>query len=127
MAAAASILVAVGLSKLWSIAGAVSATITATSSFMGTQRKAAAFRASGNAFTVIRHEALMWHDALVELQPEGEVVKALKALRKDYRAAVTEIELPGNRYFRRAQKRIGKGVLKYENPDNGADEAEPMH
>lgn len=112
-AAVASILVAVGLSKLWSVAGAVSATISATSSFMGIQRQAAVFRTSGNAFTVVRHEALMWHDTLVELKSENESEKALKALRKEYRTAVNDIELPNNRYFRRAQKRVGAGVLEY--------------
>lgn len=51
LAAVASLLVALGLSKMWGAVAAVSAAITATASFLGTQRQAAAFRASGNSFT----------------------------------------------------------------------------
>lgn len=108
--------------------GILSATVTATASFLGTQRKAAAFRASGTSFTKIRHEARMWHDSLVSLQPESEIVRTLKDLRKEYAAAIDEIELPSNRYFTKAQKRIGRGVLEYGSPGDrpiSADKSEP--
>ena len=116
LAAIASLLVTLGLSRLWGAVGAVSAAITATASFLGTRRQAAAFRASGNTFTKIRHEARMWHDSLVQIQPEDDILRALKELRKEYASAVDQIELPSNRYFTRAGKRIGQGVLDYGNP-----------
>jgi hypothetical protein len=91
----------------------VSAAITATASFLGSQRQAAAFRVSGNNFTKIRHEARVWRDSLVEIQPESEVLGALKELRKEYASEVDQIELPSNRYFAKTSKRIEQGVLDY--------------
>jgi hypothetical protein len=113
LATVASLLVTLGLSRLWGAVGALSAAIAATASFLGTQRQAAAFRASGNIFTKIRHEARMWHDSLVEIQPESEILGALKELRKEYASAVDQIELPSNRFFTKASKRIERGVLDY--------------
>ena len=113
LAAVASLLVTFGLSRLWGAVGALSAAIIATASFLGTQRQATAFRASGNNFTKIRHEARMWRDSLVEIQPETEILEALKELRKEYASAIDQIELPSNRYFAKASKRIERGVLDY--------------
>jgi hypothetical protein len=125
VAAAASLLVALGLSRLWSVVSVLSAAVTATASFLGTQQRAAAFRVAGNSFTKIRHDARMWHDSLVEIQPESEIVAALKELRKEYALVIDSIEfLPSNRYFTKAQKRIGHGVFEYgqsEGPKVGLD------
>lgn len=120
LAAVSSSLVALGLSKLWGVVGAVSAVITATASYLGTQRQAAAFRATGNSFTKIRHNARMWHDSLADIEPEAEAVAALMRLRKEYDAVVDQLELPSNRYFNKARKRIGDGVLKYQQDQSGA-------
>jgi hypothetical protein len=116
LAAASSLLVTLGLSRLWSVVGVLSAAIAATASFLGTQRQAAAFRVSGNSFTKLRHDAQMWHDSLVEIQPETEIVRVLKSMRKEYASAIDDIELPGNRYFIKAQKRIEQGALEYGQP-----------
>ena len=113
LAAVSSLLVTFGLSRLWGAVAALSAAITATASFLGTQRQAAAFRASGNNFTKIRHEARMWRDSLVEIQPESEILAALKELRKEYASAVDQVELPSNHYFAKASKRIEQGFLDY--------------
>lgn len=118
LAAAASLLVTFGLSRLWGAVATLAAAITATASFLGTQRQAAVFRASGNSFTKIRHDARMWHDSLVEIQSESEIFRVLKDLRKEYASAIDQIELPSNRYFAKAQRRIKQGALDYEKSED---------
>jgi hypothetical protein len=117
LAAISSLLVVLGLSKLWGVVGVVSAVVSATSSFLGAERKASLFRESGNSFTNLRHEARMWHDSLVEIRPETEAFEALKKLRGDYALVVNRIELPSNRFFKRASERIETGVLDYDSSD----------
>jgi hypothetical protein len=119
VASVSSLLIAFGESKLWGIPAAFSAAITATASFLGTQRRAASFRASGNNFTKIRHEAKMWHDSLVRIRTEDESFETLNNLRKEYASAVDQVDIPSGRYFAKAQARIKKGVLAYD------DEAVP--
>jgi hypothetical protein len=114
LAATASLLVILGLSRLWGVLGVVSAVVSATSSYLGAERKASAFRGSGNSFTKIRHEARMWRDALVSTQPEIECLRALKHLRDEYASVVDKIELPSNRFFKRADKRVSQGALSYD-------------
>ena len=114
LAAISSLLIVLGLSKLWAVVGVVSAVISATSSFLGAERKASLFRESGNSFTNLRHEARMWRDSLVEIRPETEAFEALKKLRDAYALVVDRIELPGNRFFKRASERIETGVLDYD-------------
>jgi hypothetical protein len=116
VAAISSLLVILGLSKLWGVVGIVSAVVSATSSFLGAERKASLFRESGNSFTKIRHEARMWRDSLVEVRPETEAFETLKRLRDDYSLVVDRIELPANRFFKRASERIETGVLEYDPP-----------
>jgi hypothetical protein len=116
LAAIASLLVALGFSKLWGVVGVLSAAVTATASLLGTQHRAAAFRVSGNCFTKIRHEARMWRDSFVQTQPADESVQELKKLRAEYAAAIDKIELPSNRFFTKARNRIGDGVLDYSSP-----------
>jgi hypothetical protein len=62
----------------------------------------------------------MWHDSLADIEPEAEAVAALMRLRKEYDAVVDQLELPSNRYFNKARKRIGDGVLKYQRDQSGA-------
>lgn len=119
LAAVSSFLVALGLSKLWAVVSAVSAVITATASFLGAQRQAASFRATGNSFTKIRHNARMWYDSLADIEPEDEVRTTLVRLRKEYDAAIDQLELPSNRYFNRARRRIGSGILDYKQKPTG--------
>jgi hypothetical protein len=114
LAATSSLLIVLGLSKLWGVVGIVSGVISATSSFLGAERKASLFRESGNSFTNLRHEARMWRDSLVEIRPETEAFEALKKLRGDYALVVDRIELPSNRFFKRASERIDTGVLDYD-------------
>jgi hypothetical protein len=56
IAAISSLLVILGLSKFWAIGGVTAGIVSATSSFLETNAKAASFLQSGNAFTKIRHE-----------------------------------------------------------------------
>jgi hypothetical protein len=113
LAAISSMLIILGFSTHWGIVGVASGIISATSSFLGADRKADAFRKSGNSFTKLRHEARMWRDVLVEVNPEDELVKAIRDLRGEYNDVVDEIELPSNFYFKKASRRIGQGVLGY--------------
>lgn len=120
LAAGSAFLVTLGFSRLWAVVGAVSAVVTATASFLGTQRQAAAFLATGNSFTRIRHNARMWCDSLVDIESEPEVSAALIGLRREYDAVVEQLELPNNWYFNKARKRIGGGVLKYQQGSAGS-------
>jgi hypothetical protein len=113
LAAISSLLIILGFSTHWGVVGVASGIISATSAFLGADRKADTFRKTGNSFTKLRHEARMWRDVLVEVRPEEEVVKALKDLRGEYNDIVDDIELPGNFYFKKASRRISKGVLGY--------------
>lgn len=113
LAAISSMLILFGLSTLWGVVGVASGIISATSSFLGADRKADSFRKTGTAFTKLRHEARMWRDVLVEVRPEEEVIEALKDLRSEYNGVVDELELPGNFYFKKASRRIEQGVLGY--------------
>jgi hypothetical protein len=119
VAAVSSFLVALGQSRLWGVVSAVSAVITATASFLGAQRQAVSFRASGNSFTKIRHNARMWCDSLVDIESEDESKAALMRLRKEYDTAIDQLELPSTHYFKRASKRIASGVLKYQENATG--------
>ena len=119
-AAAASLLVIFGQTRLWGVVGVVSSVVIATSSYLGAERRASALRESGNSFTKIRHEARMWRDALVFTQPEDECLRSLKELRAAYALVVDKIELPGNRFFIKADRRIGEGALDYEQPAQGS-------
>jgi gas vesicle protein len=113
LAAISSMLILFGLSTLWGIVGVASGIVTATSSFLGADRKADEFRKTGNSFTKLRHEARMWRDVFVEVRPEEELVKALKDLRGEYNDIVDDIELPANIYFKKASRRIEAGVFGY--------------
>jgi hypothetical protein len=129
LASVSSLLIILGLSKDWGAVGIASGIVSATSSFLGTERKAAAFRHSGNSFTKLRHEARLWRDTLVETRPETEAIDALKKLRSDYNEVVEVIELPGNHFFKKASRRITKNVLQYSgstwvsrSPETGASD-----
>jgi hypothetical protein len=113
LAAASSLLIILGLSKLWSVVGVIAGVVGATSSFLGAERKSAVFRNSGNTFTKIRHEARMWRDSLVSVRSEPESFAALTKLRDDYAAAIDRVELPSNRFFEKADRRIKVGVLNH--------------
>jgi hypothetical protein len=113
LAATASLLVILGLSRLWGVAGAVSAIVSATSSYLGAGHRASTFRECGNAFTKIRHEARMWRDTLVSTQSQDECLAALKQLRGAYATVVDKVELPNNRFFKKTDRRISEGVLDY--------------
>ncbi len=120
LAAVASLLIILGLSKNWGVVGVASGIITATSSFLGTQQKAAAFRNSGNSFTKLRHDARMWRDTFVEVQPESDAIDALKTLQGKYSDIVEGIQLPANRFFQRASNRISSKILEYDGPAQGS-------
>lgn len=113
VASVTSLLVILGLTKLWAIGGVTAGIVSATSSFLGAQTKASAFRQSGNAFTKLRHEARMWRDALVEVRPEQEAFEELNKLRTEYAQIVDGIQLPSNRFFKKAHRRISEGILQY--------------
>lgn len=117
LAAASSLLIILGYSSHWGVVGIAAGIVSATSSFLGADRKADAFRKTGNSFTNLRHEARMWRDVLVEVQNDDEVVDALKNLRSEYSRIVDDVELPANFYFRKASRRIAKGVLGYDQAD----------
>jgi hypothetical protein len=114
IASVTSFLVILGLTKLWGVGGLTAGIVTATSSFLGAETKASAFRQSGNAFTKLRHEARMWRDALVGLRPEAEAFEALNKLRNEYAQIVDGIQIPSNRFFKKASRRIDQGVLQYD-------------
>jgi hypothetical protein len=114
LAAVSSMLVLLGFSTLWGVLGVVSGVISATSSFLGADRKADAFRKTGNSFTKLRHEARMWRDVLVEVNSDEDIVESLKELRSRYNEVVDEVELPSNYSFNRARRRIEGGVLAYK-------------
>jgi hypothetical protein len=114
IASATSLMVILGLSKLWSIGGVTAGIVSATSSFLGAETKSAAFRQSGNAFTRLRHEARLWRDAFVEVRLEAEAFDTLNKLRNEYAQIVDGIQLPSNRFFKKASRRIGQGILQYD-------------
>jgi hypothetical protein len=113
VAAACSLLVAMGQNKVWSAPGAVSATVAATASFLGSGRKAEKFLSSARRFTVLRHQARLERTLLLAGGPLDHALEELRRLRGEYDLAVKESDPVPNRHFKRAQRRIKRGDLAY--------------
>ncbi|WP_157408543.1 hypothetical protein [Actinoplanes sp. N902-109] len=110
--AIASLLVALGESKSWGAVSAVSAAIAATAAFLGTEKRATAFKESARAFTKIRHRALMEKNLALTSDDLTGVDGTIRSIWSEYNAVVDSSEPVPNRLFGRAQKRIKAGVLE---------------
>jgi hypothetical protein len=107
----ASLLVALGEPKQWGAVGAVSG------AFLGADRKANPLKETARKFTILRHSARLERE-FVAGRSEDEVEHVVRGLREQYSLIVSTNEVVPGRFFKKAQKRIKGGVLKYH-----ADEA----
>ena len=113
LAAIAALIVALGGAKEFGAVGAVAGAVAATASFLGTDRKASSFKDSGRQFTRLRHRASMELDLSARIDTEERLDTVVRALRKEYEDVISVSEPVPGRAFRKAQKRIGDGVLSY--------------
>ncbi|MFI9644468.1 hypothetical protein ACIG87_31230 [Micromonospora sp. NPDC051925] len=117
-ASVASILVATGQSKQWGAVGAVTGAVAATSAFLGSDRKAKSLRDAANRFTALRHTIRLEKTACGN-KDQDEIDQLVRSLRGEYNAIVASNELVANRFFNRAHRRIGSGVLDYQVAEQG--------
>lgn len=113
LGAVSGAIVALGGAKEFGAAGAVAGAVAATASFLGTDRKAYSFKDSARQYTRLRHRAGLELDLSDRASNEGQLDAVVRTLRKEYEDITASGEPVPNRAFRRAQKRIDGGVLKY--------------
>jgi hypothetical protein len=113
LSAIAGIIVALGGAKEFGSAGAVAAAVAATASFLGTDRKASSFKDSARQFTQLRHRASLELDLSARASSEAQLEEIVRQLRSKYEDIIGVGEPTPGRAFRKAQKRIDQGVLKY--------------
>jgi hypothetical protein len=120
LAAVAALIVALGGAKEFGAAGAVAGAVAATASFLGTDRKASSFKDSARQFTRLRHRASLELDLAERSDGEASLNAVVRALRKEYEDVVSVGEPVPGRAFRKAQKRIGAGVLTYSDVESSS-------
>jgi len=120
LGAVAALIVALGGPKEFGAAGAVAGAVAATASFLGSDRKASAFKDSARQFTRLRHRASLELDLLPRAETEAKLNSVVRALRKEYEDIVSVGEPVPGRAFRKAQGRIGSGVLTYADDEQGS-------
>jgi hypothetical protein len=113
VAAAASLLVALGQDRSLGGIGALAAAIAATATLLGPERKAPNYRQSARSYTRIRHAVRLERELLDESADLNAAERRLRKLRDDYAETLAIDEPTANRFYRRADKRIGAGVLDY--------------
>lgn len=114
-ASVASMLVALGAPREIGALSAIAGAISATSSFLGSTRTGELHMEGAKEFTRIRHAARMEISlALDDDTNRANLESTLRSLRSEYDAASKRLSPVSNRFFRKAQNRIGSGVLQYE-------------
>ena len=113
LGAVAGIIVALGGAKEFGAVGAVAGAVAATASFLGADRKASSFKDSARQFTRLRHRASLELDLSSRAPSEDQLDGIVRTLRKEYEDIIGGGKPIPGRAFRKAQKRIGGGVLKY--------------
>ncbi|MEW2358269.1 hypothetical protein [Spirillospora sp. NPDC029432] len=111
---ASSFVVALGWSKSWGTLGAIAGAVAATAVFLGSDRRANSYLKSAKGFTDIRHAARLEMNLAQTTSEATELETRLRTLRSDYSAISSETDPASNRFFRKSQKRINRGVLNYE-------------
>lgn len=115
--AVAALLVALDMPKQWGSVGAIAGAVAATASFLGSDKRATAYKETGRRFTELRHEVRLERSLVSRRQNEVEIEDKLRSLRREYGAIVVTSELVGNRFFARAKQRIEGGALSYDEKD----------
>lgn len=113
-AAVASLLVSIGGPKEWGAVGAIAGAVAATSSFLGSTRSADSHLECAREFTRIRHSARMEISLAKGDGRERELEPKLRSLRSEYDRVVQASSPIPNRIFRRAQRRIRRGTISYQ-------------
>ncbi|MFI2909691.1 SLATT domain-containing protein [Streptomyces pseudogriseolus] len=109
-AAVSGFLSALNQSVVWSALSAVSGSVAATASFLGTTKKAADFESSARSYTSLRHKIRL-ELGLLSMESEWrQTQELLRTLNSAYTQIVsTDIPVP-NRSFNLARKRIQRGL-----------------
>lgn len=113
LGAAAGVVVALGGAKEWGSVGAVAGVVAATASLLGSNQNSDSFKQSARAFTQIRHRAGTEIALAARKDSEGELGDVLRSIREEYGSVVAGSEPVPGRAFKKAQRRIGAGVLEY--------------
>jgi len=120
LGAVASLIVALGGAKEFGAAGAVAGAVAATASFLGTDRRAFSFKDSARQFTRLRHRASLELDLSERVESVSSLDTVVRSLRKEYEDVVSVGEPVPGRAFRKAQKRIDQGVLRYSDDEQNS-------
>ncbi|WP_433335377.1 SLATT domain-containing protein [Spirillospora sp. CA-294931] len=114
ISALAGFSVALGASRRLGTLSAVAGVIAATGAFLGAESKGPSFKESARSFTALRHTIRLEQRIALRAPSFGDLEKTVRSLREEYNDLVLKGEPTSNRLFRRAQKRITKGMLSYD-------------
>lgn len=106
--------ISIGQPKWLGAVGAIASVVAATASFMGSIKTANTYENAAKRFTNTQHKIRLERSAMVNVKSIESLDRRVRELQDEYADIVLDAPAVSNRFFRRAQKRIGKGDLSYE-------------
>jgi hypothetical protein len=114
LAAIAGFLVAVGLPPWIGAVSAVAGVMSATASYLGADRKPAAYLRTAQRFTELRHEVRRSRDLARHAASVEQLRTAVETLGQRYANIVDSSEPTTNKDYTLADQRIKDGTFDYE-------------
>jgi hypothetical protein len=119
LAAVAGFLVAVGLPQWIGAVSAVAGAMSATASYLGADRKAAAYTRTAQLFTQLRHDVRRTRDLAEVAASVAHLRASLESFSTRYSEIIGSAEPTDNKDFEVAQKRIAEGAFDYDEQSHG--------
>ncbi|MGC4847686.1 hypothetical protein ACLQ3F_10630 [Micromonospora sp. DT15] len=113
VSALASLLVAFNQPRQLSALGAVASAVVATATFLGAGKRADSLKDSAKRLTALRHRVRL-EMVLAPGRESDATERIIRELREEYFAIIAMNEVVSDRFFKRAQDQINKGVLEYD-------------